>query len=181
MVCLIFFSSCFSFSTCRGICSFQRASGGGFHSDLLRCQVGQICMFFYILPTISLLHMLVFLVHMPVHCIISQLKRVVVLETAIQIYATVLHATVCMWICLDGNQGQWHLLISLCMELVYFSSNSSRTLKPSVSYICISTADTGREGKAPAGARARQWFQRGRQAQAPLSSRSRESRSRRCS
>ncbi|KAL5672988.1 hypothetical protein ACJX0J_017294, partial [Zea mays] len=26
----------------RGICSFQRASGGGFHSDLLRCQVGQI-------------------------------------------------------------------------------------------------------------------------------------------
>lgn len=41
--------------------------------------------------------MLVFLVHMPVHCIISQLKRVVVLETAIQIYATVLHATVCMW------------------------------------------------------------------------------------
>jgi hypothetical protein len=52
-------------------------------------------MYVLLLPTISLLHNARF--SGPYACIISQLKRVVVLETAIQIYATVLHATVCMW------------------------------------------------------------------------------------
>ena len=45
------------FSTCRRICSFQWASGGGFHSDLLRCQVGQICNVLFL--SISLLYMFV--------------------------------------------------------------------------------------------------------------------------